>query len=284
MKNNIFRLCILTGMALGLWSCQETEIVVPRVKEIVSDRVVLIEDFTGVQCTNCPNASREISSLAHKYNGNVVAIAYHTDFLGLPITKDGYKSKYNFTTPDGNLLEEEMGGYQGKPAVTLNRKLYDAQQEYLLTSSSILGNIESELRSIPRVVIDIENQYDAETRKLRTKVDIKPQAVASGDFRLHVCITEDKIIDSQIDNIVYVKDYEHNHVFRTMLSALAGDILGTDLVPGSNFSRTYEYTLPPEAGWWVASHCNVVAFVTDLSQKAFNVGAVLQAAEKHVIE
>jgi len=167
MKNNIFRLCILTGMALGLWSCQETEIVVPRVKEIVSDRVVLIEDFTGVQCTNCPNASREISSLAHKYNGNVVAIAYHTDFLGLPITKDGYKSKYNFTTPDGNLLEEEMGGYQGKPAVTLNRKLYDAQQEYLLTSSSILGNIESELRSIPRVVIDIENQYDAETRKLR---------------------------------------------------------------------------------------------------------------------
>lgn len=283
MKNYI-HIFIFISLTLGFWSCQETEIIVPRVGEIVSDRVALVEDFTGVQCTNCPNASREIANLVKKYKGNVVAVAYHTDFLGLPIKKSGYESKYDFTTPDGNLLEEEMGSYQGKPAVSLDRKLFDPQQEFLLTTTSVLGNIESELRSIPKVLIKISNTYDPASRKLIAKVDVTPQAAASGDFRLHVCITENKIIDSQIDNTVYVKDYEHNHVFRQMLSSVAGDRLGEALEPGSNFSKTYEFTLPPEAGWWVASNCNVVAFVTDLSQKAFNVGAVLQAAEKHVIE
>ena len=50
-----------------------------------------------------------------------------------------------------------------------------------------------------------------------------------------------------------------------MLSALEGDILGSALTPGSDFNKTYEFILPPEAGWWVADNCNVVVFVTDLS-------------------
>lgn len=278
------QISLLSLLLLIFNGCNETEIVVPRVGEIVSDRVVLIEDFTGVKCPNCPNASREIANLSKKYPKNIVAIAYHTNFLGDPITKEGYKSKYDFRTPDGELLESEMGSYLGKPAVALNRKLYNAQQEYLLTSTSVFGNLENELRSIPKVKITLDKNYDASSRKLILKVNISPLSASNGDFRLHTCITEDKIIDSQEDNIIYVKDYEHNHVFRTMLSALEGDILGSALTPGSDFNKTYEFILPPEAGWWVADNCNVVVFVTDLSQKAFNVGAVLQAAEKKVTE
>lgn len=279
-----FNISFLVLVMMIVGGCHETEIVVPRVDEIVSDRVALIEDFTGVKCPNCPNASREIANLSKKYPKNIVAIAYHTNFLGDPITKDGYESKYDFRTADGETLETEMGSYLGKPAVTLNRKLYNAQQEYLLTSTAVFGNLENELRSIPKVKISMDKSYDAVTRKLVVNITVSPQTSADGDFRLHACITEDKITDSQEDNTVYVKDYEHNHVFRSMLSALAGDILGNSLVPGNDFHKTYEFTLPPEEGWWVAEHCNVVAFVTDLSQKAFNVGAVLQAAETKVVE
>ncbi|HMT78289.1 MAG TPA: hypothetical protein PKA44_11285, partial [Saprospiraceae bacterium] len=68
------QISLLSLLLLIFNGCNETEIVVPRVGEIVSDRVVLIEDFTGVKCPNCPNASREIANLSKKYPKNIVAI------------------------------------------------------------------------------------------------------------------------------------------------------------------------------------------------------------------
>lgn len=281
---NISKVAAFFFLALSLQSCDETEMVIPRVNEIVSDRVVLIEDFTGVKCVNCPNASREIKVITERYPKNVVSVAYHTNFLGDPITKEGYESKYDFRTSDGEKLETDMGSYLGKPAVGLNRKKYNEQQEFLLTSTAVFGNVEAELRTIPKAKISINNIYEAGQRKLTCTVVIEPQALTSGDFRLHAMITESKIKDSQEDGSVYVKDYEHNHVFRNMLSALAGDPIGSTLTPGTNITKVYEFTLPPEAGWWVAQNCSVLTFVTDLSQKTESVGAVIQAAEAHVLE
>jgi hypothetical protein len=60
------------------------------------------------------------------------------------------------------------------------------------------------LRSIPKVKITLDKNYDA-SQKVDLKVNISPLSASNGDFRLHACITEDKIIDSQEDNIIYVK-------------------------------------------------------------------------------
>ena len=281
---NILHIISSLALIFVLQGCSETEMVIPRVNELVSDRIVLIEDFTGVRCVNCPNASREISSLIDRYPKNVVAVAYHTSFLGDPITKEGYVSKYDFRTSDGETLETDMGSYLGKPAVGLNRKKYNEQQEFLLTSTAVFGFVEAELRSIPKAKVIIENTYEPGQRKLTCKVTVEPQTASTGDFRLHALVTESNIIDSQEDNLVYVKDYKHNHVFRKMLTALSGEPIGSALNPGTNVTRVYEFTLPPEAGWWVAENCNVIAFVSDLSQKTESVGAVIQAAEAHVID
>lgn len=284
MKNILKYTSILCAF-LVLNGCKEEEIIVPKVDEIVSDRIVLIEDFTGVKCPNCPNASREITSLIGRYPDNVIAVAYHTDFLGTPITTPAeFKSKYDFRTTEAETLEGDMGSYLGKPAVSLNRKIYNAQEEYLLTSTAVLGNIDNELRSIPKAKILIDNVYDAASRKLICNIDIDPVSLSTGDFRLHVLISESKIIDSQEDNLIYIKNYEHNHVFRKMISALAGDPISSTLTPGTIISKSYEFTLPPEAGWWVAENCSVVAFISDLNQKTYSVGAVVQAAEAHVVE
>ena len=286
---NILSALIIGSMLLTATGCSETENIVPRVGEIRSDRVVLIEDFTGVQCVNCPNASREITSLIGRYPDNVVAVAYHTDFLGAPITKDGYESKYDFRTPEGNELESNylntpQGPYLGKPAVGLNRKIFNPLEEFILTGTSIFGNIENELRTIPKAKINIINTYDEASRKLSVIIEVDPQSANNGDYRLHALITESHIIDSQEDNKIFVKDYDHKHVFRKMLSSLAGDAIGGTLTPGTKIVRNFEFTLPPEAGWWVAENCSVVAFISDLSVKTFSVGAVLQAAEAHVTE
>lgn len=275
---------VFLAITMAISACGETEIIVPRATDILSDRIVLIEDFTGVRCPNCPNASREITALTNRFPKNVVAVAYHTSFLGTPITTAGYQSKYDFRTPEGEQLEGLMGYYLGKPAVTMNRKKYNDGEEFLLTSTSILGNIEKELLSVPKAELVIDNQYDAGLRKLTSTITIDPKTLSSGTFRLHAMVVESKIIDSQEDNTEYKKDYEHNHVFRAMLSDLEGDDIGASFTPGKPITRTYSFTLPPEAGWWVDRNSSIVAFITDLNQKTYQVGSVIQAAEAGITQ
>jgi len=271
-----------------LSGCKEEEIIVPKVQNIQSERIVLIEDFTGVKCPNCPNAARQIAQLEVLYPGRVVAVAYHTNFLGDPITKPGFISKYDFRTPSGNQLEEIMGFYLGKPAVTLNRKKYNPQDEFLLGQTDVLANIETEIQSKPVALISITNTFNEGDRKLKSVITITPRQSFDGAIRLHALVTESDIIDPQEDNTDYKKDYVHNHVFRQMLSDLNGDALATSLQVGTPLTKTYEFILPTEAGWWVAKNCSVVAFISDYNQKPeingqqLNVGYVLQAVQAKI--
>jgi thiol-disulfide isomerase/thioredoxin len=286
MRKYIFYSFIIS-LGFLAWSCNEQEVIVPKVTAIKSDRVVLIEDFTGVKCPNCPSASRKIEQLSELYPGKVVSIAYHTDFLGDPITHpEEYKSKYDFRTATGNKLEEIMGYYLGKPAVTLDRQKHSPEAEFLLDQVEALGNIETELNSAPKVDITINNQFNDATRVLNCEIKIKALEEISGAFHLHAVISEDHILDSQLDNDKYVNNYEHNHVFRALLSDINGDLLGDKITKDQVITKNYSFTLPAEAGWWNAANCHVVAFLSDYTKKPsiggteLNVGYVLQAGTK----
>ena len=60
-----------------------TEIEMP-----VFERRVLLEDFTGQKCRNCPKAHREISSLKEVYGDNLIAVSIHAGGYAL----DGLKT------------------------------------------------------------------------------------------------------------------------------------------------------------------------------------------------
>lgn len=271
--------------------CNEEDIIVPRIETIETSRVVLVEDFTGVKCPNCPNAARKIVQLSDLYPGKVVSIAYHTQFLGDPITfPTEYKSKYDFRTAAGDQLEQTLGYYIGKPAVTMNRKKYNEADEYLLGSVDGLGNIETELNQKPVAEIKITNTYDSNSRVLKSSIVVNPLQDYTGQLKLTALIIESHIIDTQIDNTEYKLDYEHNHVFRQLLSDINGDLLNTQLRIGEPISKEYQFTLPAEAGWWKAENCEVVAFLSDyalqptVSNQKLNAGYVLQAASHGVTE
>lgn len=47
------------------------------VEEAEVQRCVLLEDFTGQQCPNCPNAAVETNKLQESYPNSVIAVAIH---------------------------------------------------------------------------------------------------------------------------------------------------------------------------------------------------------------
>ena len=73
---------------------------------IAQDKVVLIEELTGVRCPNCPDGHQEVETILANNPGRVLAVAVHTPFLGQPfpgepslITQSGIDICLLYTSP-----------------------------------------------------------------------------------------------------------------------------------------------------------------------------------------
>ena len=53
------------------------------VKPADAQRKVLIEDFTGQRCINCPNAADKIEQLKEEYGTSIIAVGIHSGPLAV---------------------------------------------------------------------------------------------------------------------------------------------------------------------------------------------------------
>ncbi len=244
-------------------SCEEVPPIVPmgQLPDTTVDvsqqkRQVLIEEFTGVRCVNCPAGSAEIQDLLLVYGEQLVAISIHAGEYSPPLPE----SMYDFRTEDGDQLINFIGAPFGYPSASVDRKLFDGEFSLQLSKSKWAGYIAQEAAEEPRVKIAIEPAYSGADRSLEVKVTLYPQEdLSAEDLKLSVAITEDGIIDYQITPDGEVPDYEHRHVLRDMLTAYDGDAITEALLPGSSPEFTYDFTVPAA---WNEEHCHVVAFVS----------------------
>lgn len=259
--------------------CKEIPIIVPANPVPDTDRVVLIEEFTGVKCKFCPDGARTLADLKEINKENMVTVAFHCSFLADPHPD----SKFDFRTEKGEEIETYLG-QSPKPNIAVNRKWFDDEEMLTMSLLSPWGaRISERLTGYAQIHIEIKNSFDTTSRKLTSKITIDPQNDLEGDFYLSAYITESNIIDYQIDGETLVSDYQHNHVFRDAISNTLGDVLPSNLKTNQLVERTFEYTIPDEDGWWIPENCDIVAFVSEIDADA-GTKEVLQADEKAVFE
>ena len=86
MKNIIYTTLLAACALLGLAACSnvdEDERLV-FVKPEVQGRNILIEDFTGQNCVNCPKATNIIEQLQKEYGADtIIAVAIHCGYFGV---------------------------------------------------------------------------------------------------------------------------------------------------------------------------------------------------------
>ncbi|MEZ4950364.1 MAG: hypothetical protein R2784_13400 [Saprospiraceae bacterium] len=75
----------LLATLLILASCQENMPEIPDLTNISSNRKVIIEEFTGAGCVNCPAGSAEIEVYWHSFPNNLIAVSIHTGTFARPI-------------------------------------------------------------------------------------------------------------------------------------------------------------------------------------------------------
>lgn len=257
-----------------IWSCTE---VGPKINIAQTDRVVLVEEFTGVQCVNCPDGSKKLQEILTAQGDKVIAISIHGGNFAVPLPE----SKYDFRTDDGSellpYLNAPNNGPIGYPSAIVNRKWFSGQQDRMLFLSEWAGFVSAELQEAPKVRIDMNKDYNTTSRELSIDLDLFFFEAIANDVNVSIVITEDEIVDYQKDTNGKVPDYVHKHVLRDVITTnYRGDLVAKNVAANSDYSYNYTYTLPDG---WHSEHCHVVAFVSRNDGGTLD---VLQAAQAHL--
>lgn len=274
MFSPLFKSAIL-GVCLIFTSCFEKQ------KEIVpfvpsGNRVVLIEEFTGKGCTNCPKGSKELANLLQQFPQNLVAVSLHAGFFANPTQFP--VGVYDLRTEEGEFLINYLTQPIGYPSGVVNRTAVNGDLQISLNQWA--SAITSAIQVPPAVELNIVRTYDANSRQLVVTINGIGKEDISGEIRLSIMITESGIIDAQdvLEEGGIVDDYEHNHVLRDMLTPAAGAPILTDITTGQTFSGTYMTTIDPA---WDAEKMEIIAFVSLVEGSSF---PIIQATSFHLTE
>jgi len=218
---------------------------------------VLLEEFTGVRCVNCPQAQAEVTNLqsASVYGENLIAVSYHAGFFSDPYPE----STNDFTTNAGTEILNFLKTPIGYPSGVVNRRQFEGERGLQIIQFATWGGFVAQaLDDEPLIAITMENGFIPNSRRLSTTVDITPLALIAEDLNITVLITENNVKSVQLTGEGIVNDYTQKHVFRTMLTGTLGDPISASLQIGIPNQETFSFTLPED---WIAENCSVVAFV-----------------------
>ena len=249
-------------------------------------RNVLVEEFTGQSCSNCPAGHDLLESLA-----NSPANVGHVNIIGLYQNDNS-----NLTAPVAGSVNDfrtdlacEIAKYSTIDGATIGSIPCAFIDRTLLDNNTIVGRaawsstIDAE-RALPDSInLTVTSKYDSVSNTATIKATVEYVHAFSVPQTLTVVVVEDSIIDKQEFPSPPLTSYpgginDHyvfTNVFRAMVSfAPTGNpILASVPVkqPGQAYWRKYSYK--PNPGYKV-KNCRVIAFVSNANGKDHHVRLV----------
>lgn len=231
---------------------------------VSSDRYVLLEDFSGAKCVNCPKAAGQAHNLTDFYGDNVIVVAYYPqDPVGLTLP---YPNNTDLRTD----VAQTYATYYAVPQLPnglVNRT--GGAKDYPGWASAVTG-----------FILDSTNYARLSGRAwrgegLEVNVGIEGGFVENynraGEIGILAMVIEDSIVAEQLTPTGRDAGYVHNHVFRMLFSDVWGDkVLNEKPEKGTEFTQTYRATVS-EA--WRSEKLSVVVALVNMRSRE-----VIQAA------
>ena len=212
--------------------------------EFTPKKNVLIEDFTGQLCVNCPKAAQTTHMLQETYGADhIIPVAIHPSTqampgLGSPLLStpvgDAYVAHWQVPNLPNGLVDraEGLSLYKTWSAQAVKRMQQEALADITIKSCSI-----DEEKNIT-VDVDVLGKIDTEAS-------------------LQLWLTEDSIKNIQKTESGIEREYIHNHVLRDTINSLFGEPI--TLKKDGILSKNYTYTIKDEK--WNTNNLDIVAFV-----------------------
>ena len=226
-------------------------------------RKVLVEEFTGQRCLNCPAAAAELARLQAQYGADtLVVVAIHGGNLAVMPTAH----PQGLATPLGNSYAKHWGYVNSLPNALVNRQPAGSQKDAWATK------IRTAFEAEPQLNIKLATTYNAENRELQVSTTLRSQA-DDVDGKLQLWLIEDGIVGpQQFPDDVFNNDYVHNHVLRASLNGDWGEQITVPAKGEKTF--IHKLTLPANVK---ADKAWVVGFV-------YNEGGVAQVERAKVVQ
>ena len=167
-------------------------------------KTVLLNDYTGVRCNNCPAAAELAHSLQEQYGERLIVMSIHAGSLSVPAG-----SLPDFRTEEGT---EWYNNNTSNPIGSVDRvKLLSG---YTLPVTQWENAVDAAFGETQTVELKVNNSYNETSRMLTTTIDAQALETLSGELALTVCFVEDSIVGMQVTPSGMQNDYLHRHVFR----------------------------------------------------------------------
>ncbi len=220
-----------------------------EVEAVKVERTVLLEDFTGQGCVNCPAAHKIIEALEEQYGDGFIAVSIHAGPFGVSADNKRYTG---LMQADGQIYNDRYG-IVDYPQGVIDGKLPPLDADKWATA------VYDEISVKTPVSISLQAAVDAASGEISVDCTVESSEAVSGNLVLWM--VESGIVARQEDiNEGRINDYVHNNVFRACINGLDG--VAMSAAPQEDFTATYSIPVKnTETEKWNVDNLAVVAFV-----------------------
>ena len=245
-----------------------------QVSTDVQPKNILLEEFTGINCGNCPSAHKIAANLLLAQENTFYSIAIHSGYYASP-----FSDQPDFRTPEGEELDATFASGSGYPCGMINRHTFAGTSPIMSRSNWTLCGKEIHQENAP-VNLYVTSTYSAADAQLTVHVEgyYTADVDAQQNF-LTVALTQNNIRGPQSGGGVG-SDYLHQHMLRDYLTPLWGDTI-SDCTEGSFFTKDYTYAVPENINDVAVdpAELEVIVFVANDKTDVLNVTGVKPVCE-----
>ncbi len=233
---------------------------------IGGNKTVLIKDFTGARCVNCPAAAETAHELQHRLGEDrIFILSVHAGGLAQPVGQFP-----DFLTEEGTAWYNDNAS---NPLFSVDHvALTDGNTLYVEQIDTPVADALAEPQTFD---ITVENTYDESSRKLDVKSDVKAVADYEGQLYVSYCLVEDSIVGWQITPEGLNREYVFRNVFRGTVNGYEGSLF-KDGQALANDAKTFNCSMTLDS-IYNPNQCYVLGYVFEKTS-----GKILQSVMEKI--
>lgn len=217
-------------------------------------RYILIEEFTGHTCTNCPDGAREVQRIDSLNGKQVIPVSIHAGYFAKPHLPPDTAYLTDFRTAEGEEYNNFFAVW-GNPSAMVSRISFNGNN--VMPKADWEAAVNTLINTPLVATVDLLILFNDSLRDLKMKISTKFLTSVSGNYKLQVYLTEDHVIDWQLDGSFNNPGYHHRHVLRKVVNGTWGEEISST---NTNDSSTFEYSLALNQDW-KKDDCGIIAFI-----------------------
>jgi len=219
------------------------------------DKNVILEEFTGVNCPNCPQGHVVANQILEDHPGRAWVVGFHP-FNSNYTTPGAGQPDFRRHHADSLYMTPYCGSSRFMPSAFINRRVYNNER---IQSRTVWANYTNQfLAEASPVNVGLATSYDETTKQLDILVEIYYTDDMTDLNTLNVLFSESGMVAYQSGGSA---NYIHKHVFRETFTAQWGDPISQQTTQGTFIQNTF--TFDNSAEEYDMAECEVLAYVVN---------------------